>query len=57
MSEVGGTGLVSRVWLVGVGMADTLRLTGVGRAEGRRAFICSDLTPPAEGVKGPAEGF
>lgn len=57
-SEVGG-GLVGRVWLVGVatGMADILRLTGVGRAVGRRAFTCIDLQVPAEGVRGPAEVF
>lgn len=58
MSEVGG-GLVGRSWLVGVatGMADILRLTGVGRVEGRRGFTCNDLQLPAEGVRGPAEGF
>jgi len=38
---VGGGGLVG----VATGMEDILRLTGVGRAEGRR-----DLQPPAEGV-------
>lgn len=50
-------GLVGRLWLVGVarGMADILRLTGVGRAVGRLAFTCTDLQLPAEGVIGAVE--
>lgn len=42
---------------VGEGMSEALRLTGVGRAEGRRGFICSDLHVIPEGVSGPADGF
>ena len=57
VSEVGG-GLAGRFLVgVGVGIADILCLSGVGRAEGRRAFICRDLLPPAQGVRGPAVGF
>lgn len=57
-SEVGG-GFEGLVGLVGVatGMVDTLRLTGVGSADGRRALACSTLQPPTGGVEGPAAGF
>lgn len=52
-------GLVSRLWLVGVAtaMVDILRLTGVGRAVGRTAFICISRQLPAEGVRGAVTGF
>ena len=57
-SEVGAC-VADRARPVGVatGMVDILRFTGVGRAEGRRAFTCCDRQLPAEGVRGPAEGF
>ena len=50
-------GLAVSVWLAGAGTANVLRLTGVGRAEGRRALTCGALQAPAEGVRGPADGF
>lgn len=59
-SESGvGNVLIGWGWLVGVaaGMADILRFTGVGSAEGRLAFTCTDLMLPEDGVRGHAEGF
>lgn len=52
-------GLASWLWLVGVAtvMVDILRLTGVGRAVGRTAFVCSGRQLPAEGVRGSRTGF
>ena len=48
-------GLIVWVWLVRAGKADILRLTGVGRAEGRRALTCSDLQLLTDGVGVPAD--
>lgn len=58
-SEMDEALAVLRVWPVGVGagIADNLRFTGVGSAEGRLAFSCNDVQLPAEGVRGPADSL
>lgn len=50
---------MSLVGLVGVETetVDILRLTGVGRADGRPVLACNGLRMPVEGVRGAAEGF
>lgn len=49
--------LAVRVWLPGAGTADVPRLTGVGRADGRRDEVCRGLQLLTEVDRGAAEGF